>query len=342
MTSPRVIYFGVSPQKSAAEVGGWSNVDKMGLKDALTYDTTTRRYHNYTKSQITDLINHLQTADLIVGFNQLQFDYKILSSYTDTDLEALPNFDMLSKIKETLNFRIPRDNLVQNTLNEFKNSKGQLTIENRVGITKKLFAHGCKEGYLFYYDNRFRTKAVCNTSSWADTARSLTQRQYYPEIPNIYADDPLAVATRVTPDMQEFPEVTTKQIEPNPSAKEPNNVNPINTHEFNPINDLPKIEHHPKIPSFRFPTNFEKAVEINRSPLPNRELYRDVEPTRESSSYSQPNYTSAGLRERHHFIGSQYIYDVKEDKWLPSNNKARPGHYRIRYTGGHVYEWQQW
>ena len=104
MTSPRVIYFGVSSQKSAAEVGGWSNVDQMGLKDAVTYDTTTHKFDNYTKSEIKNLIDHLQTADLIVGFNQLQFDYKILSPYTDTDLATLPNFDMLSKIERTLNF----------------------------------------------------------------------------------------------------------------------------------------------------------------------------------------------------------------------------------------------
>ena len=177
MTSPRVIYFGVSPQKSAAEVGGWSNVDKMGLKDALTYDTTTRRYHNYTKSQITDLINHLQTADLIVGFNQLQFDYKILSSDTDTDLEALPNFDMLSKIEGTLNFRVSRDNLAQNTLGEPKHSKERVTLGKRIDTTKKLFSHGCKEGTLFYHSDRFGTKGVCDTSSWADTARSITQRK---------------------------------------------------------------------------------------------------------------------------------------------------------------------
>ena len=178
MTSPRVIYFGIKTQRSAAEVGGWSNVDQMGLKDALTYDTITRKYHNYTKSQITDIINHLQTADLIVGFNQLQFDYKILSTYTDTDLGTLPNFDMLSKIEQTLNFRVSRDNLAHNTLRNSKNSKSLSTLKNRVDITKELFKHGCKEGHLSYYNNRFGTKEVCNTSSWADTARSITDRKY--------------------------------------------------------------------------------------------------------------------------------------------------------------------
>lgn len=177
MTSPRVIYFGVSPQKLADEVGGWANVEQMGLRDAVTYDTTTRKYDNYTKSEITDLIDHLQTADLIVGFNQLQFDYKILSSYTDTNLDALPNFDMLNKIEEMLNFRVSRDNLAQNTLGESKNSKGRSSLGKRIDTTKKLFAHGCKEGYLSYRNNRFGTKEVCDTSNWADTARSVTQRK---------------------------------------------------------------------------------------------------------------------------------------------------------------------
>ncbi len=149
----------------------------MGYKESVTYDTTTRKYDKYTKSQITYLIDLLQTADLIVGFNQLQFDYKILSSYTDTNLDALPNFDMLSKIEGMLNFRVPRDNLAQNTLGESKNRKGRLTLENRVKITKELFKHGCKEGYLSYRNNRFGRKEICDTSSWPDTARRVTQRK---------------------------------------------------------------------------------------------------------------------------------------------------------------------
>lgn len=177
MTSPRVIYFGISPQKSANEVGGWSKAEQMGLKNALTYDTTTRRYNSYTKSEITNLIDHLLIADLIVGFNQLQFDYKILSSYTDTNFDVLPNFDMLSKIEQTLNFRVSRDNLAENTLGESNHSNKRSTLEKRINTTKKLFAHGCKEGYLSYHNNRFSTQEVCDTSCWANTARSITQRQ---------------------------------------------------------------------------------------------------------------------------------------------------------------------
>ena len=215
MTSPRVIYFGISTQRSALEVGGWSKVDQMGLKDALTYDTTNRKYHNYTKSQVTNLINDLQTADLIVGFNQLQFDYQILSTHTDTDLSTLPNFDMLSKIEQTLNFRVSRDNLAYNTLGNSKNSKSLSTLENRVEITKKLFAHGCKEGYLSYHNNRFDTKELCDTSNWADTARNITQRKQLsdpivaPSKPELSQFTPVPRIPRESPKEKPIPEPLT-------------------------------------------------------------------------------------------------------------------------------------
>ncbi len=176
MTAPRVIYLGIRTEKSAAEVGGWSKIDKMGFRDALIYDTATRKYHNYTKSEITDLVAKLQAADLVVGFNQLNFDYKILSAYTEKDLATLPNFDMLNRLEQTLNFRVSRDNLAANTLDSFKNEKAYTNVTDRVETNKKLFAHACKEGCLFYENKRFGGKDRCDTSNWAETARNLCQK----------------------------------------------------------------------------------------------------------------------------------------------------------------------
>ena len=179
MTTPRVIYLGIRTEKSAAEVGGWSKVDQMGLKDALIYDTATQKFHHYTKSNISDLISTLQTADLVVGFNQTKFDYNVLSTYTDINLETLPNFDMLDKIEQTLNFRVSRDNLTQNTFSGSKNEKVYPNVADRVEITKKLFAHACREGYLLYENKLIGGKDRCDTSSWAETARNLSKRNKF-------------------------------------------------------------------------------------------------------------------------------------------------------------------
>ena len=179
MTAPRVIYLGIRTEKSAAEVGGWSKVDQMGLKDALIYDTATQKFHHYTKSNVSDLISTLQTADLVVGFNQTKFDYNVLSTYTDINLETLPNFDMLDKIEQTLNFRVSRDNLTQNTFSGSKNEKVYPNVADRVEITKKLFAHACREGYLLYENKLIGGKDRCDTSSWAETARNLSKRNKF-------------------------------------------------------------------------------------------------------------------------------------------------------------------
>lgn len=179
MTPPRVIYLGIRTEKTAAEVGGWSKVNQMGLRDALIYDTTTRKFSHYTKSEVEDLITALQTADLVVGFNQLNFDYKILATYSDKDFVALPNFDMLDYIEQTLNFRVSRDNLVQNTLGVSKNDKKLSNFVNKVDTTKKLFAHACKEGYLSYENRRFGGQDRFDTSNWAEIARNLSQREKF-------------------------------------------------------------------------------------------------------------------------------------------------------------------
>lgn len=175
MNTPRVLYFGISTEKSADEVGGWSKVEKMGLREAIIYDTSTRKKHSYNKSNVTDLIKSLQSADLVVGFNQTKFDYRVLSKYTSTNFETLPNFDILDKIEEALSFRVSRENLAQNTLGSSNINKTYCKIEERVDITKKLFSHGCREGYLLFDNKRSNGKDRCDTSNWAETARNLSQ-----------------------------------------------------------------------------------------------------------------------------------------------------------------------
>lgn len=194
MTTTRVIYLGLSTQKNAVQVGGWSNIDQMGLKVALTYDTKTKKQHSYTESEISSLIDNLQTSDLIVGFNQLRFDYKVLSAYTDIDLSKLPNFDMLSKIESTLRFRVSREDLAKYTLDEAIDNRNSLTLEKKVDINKRLFAHGCKERHLYFRD----TKEKCDTSTWADTARSITGK----EPPR----DPIVVASKPAPTHKPYSE----------------------------------------------------------------------------------------------------------------------------------------
>lgn len=82
-----VIYFDVETQRSAEEVGGWDHVERLGLALAVTYDTRDNTYKTYDEASVTNLVEALSAADLVIGFNHLKFDYRVLSAYTNADLQ---------------------------------------------------------------------------------------------------------------------------------------------------------------------------------------------------------------------------------------------------------------
>ncbi|HLG18577.1 MAG TPA: hypothetical protein VI895_02030 [Bdellovibrionota bacterium] len=163
--SPRVVVFDLETLRGADEVGGWSNVQRMGMACGVCYDTSDGQYHVYEEKDVPSLVNHLRRADLIVGFNHVRFDYKVLSGYSDTNLIALPNLDMLLEIENVLGFRLKLDSLAKATLGETKSADGLQSLrwvkEGRldlvreyckkdVEVTKKLFEYGVREGHVVF------------------------------------------------------------------------------------------------------------------------------------------------------------------------------------------------
>ena len=90
-----IVYFDLETQKSADEVGGWDHISRMGMSIAVTYSSARSDYRIYGEKQVDDLVKELQRADLVVGFNNLRFDYEVLHGYTALDLRQLPTLDML-------------------------------------------------------------------------------------------------------------------------------------------------------------------------------------------------------------------------------------------------------
>ena len=158
-----VIYFDVETQRSAEEVGGWDHVERLGLALAVTYDTRDNTYKTYDEASVTNLVEALSAADLVIGFNHLKFDYRVLSAYTNADLHSLPNFDMLAQLFKDEGFRVGLDELGQHTLDRGKTAHGLQSIEwwkrgemdkvaeyckQDVALTRELFLHARNKGYL--------------------------------------------------------------------------------------------------------------------------------------------------------------------------------------------------
>jgi DEAD/DEAH box helicase domain-containing protein len=165
---PRIIYFDLETQRSAEDVGGWHNAHLMRIALAVIYDSHTEQFETFGETEVHQLIERLGEADLVVGFNVVSFDYAVLSGYTDTDLRALPTFDMLTAIHQRLGYRLALAHLAEETLGASKCGDGLQSLawwkEGRVDeierycrqdvtLLRDLLRHAEENGYLC-----FRTK----------------------------------------------------------------------------------------------------------------------------------------------------------------------------------------
>ena len=167
-----IIYFDLETQKSASEVGGWSNIHLMKLAVAVTYSRKEDEYYVYLEKDVEKLIEQLKTADLIIGFNIKKFDFTVIAPYTSMSLQEfqrLPALDMLNDIYRKLGFRVSLDALASATLGETKSADGlqavrwykegkiDLVIEyckRDVEVTRKLHEYGCKYGHVSFVNRR--------------------------------------------------------------------------------------------------------------------------------------------------------------------------------------------
>ena len=167
-----IVYFDLETQKSADEVGGWDKIRDMRMSVGVTYSTARGEYRIYGEKNVDELLTDLQRADLVVGFNNLGFDYEVLHGYTILDLRQLPTLDMLVEVKKTLAHRLSLDSIAHATMGVEKTAEGLQAIrwfkEGRlmeiaeyccydVKITKLVHEYGARNRQLFY-TNKFGAK----------------------------------------------------------------------------------------------------------------------------------------------------------------------------------------
>jgi hypothetical protein len=167
-----IVYFDLETQKSAEEVGGWDKISRMGMSIGVLYSAARSEYKIYGEKQVGDLIRDLQRADLIVGFNNLRFDYEVLHGYTPLDLRQLPTLDMLVDLQEKLQHRLSLDAIATATFGVEKTAEGLQAIEwfkqgrlldiaeyccYDVKITRMVHEYGVQNRQV-HYVNRFGKK----------------------------------------------------------------------------------------------------------------------------------------------------------------------------------------
>lgn len=167
-----IVYFDLETQKSADEVGGWDKISSMRMSIGVTYSTSRGGYAIYGEEHVNELIRELQRADLIVGFNNLRFDYEVLHGYTPLDLRQLPTLDMLVVLQGQLQHRLSLDSIATATFGVEKTAEGMQAIQwfregklldiaeyccYDVKITRLVHEYGVQNRQL-HYKNRFGKK----------------------------------------------------------------------------------------------------------------------------------------------------------------------------------------
>jgi len=173
-----IVYFDLETQKSADEVGGWTNIRDMRMSVGVTYSTARGDYKIYGEREVDRLITELMRADLVVGFNNLRFDYEVLHGYTVFDMRQVPTLDMLIELQKVINHRLSLDSIATSTLGVEKTAEGMQAIDwfrqgrlleiaeyccYDVKITKLVHEFGNTNRQLFY-KNRFGTKLTVPVS----------------------------------------------------------------------------------------------------------------------------------------------------------------------------------
>ncbi len=163
LAASRVVVFDLETQRSAAEVGGWERADRMGVSAAVAWDSRQQSFATYWERDVDRLLDHLRAADLVVGFNVLEFDYRVLRGYAEFDCRAWRTLDILREVHERLRCRVSLDSLARATLGTAKSANGLQALrwwkEGRldlieqycrqdVAVTRDLFCFGLEHGHL--------------------------------------------------------------------------------------------------------------------------------------------------------------------------------------------------
>ncbi|HEX5175424.1 MAG TPA: ribonuclease H-like domain-containing protein [Chthoniobacteraceae bacterium] len=120
-----IVYFDLETQRTANDAGGWDRKRDMGMSIGVTYSTQLDEYRIYTEKTVDALVDQLVRADLVVGFNVLQFDYEVLMGYTILDLpHQCRTLDLLVDIESRLGHRLGLDAVASATLKVGKTGDG--------------------------------------------------------------------------------------------------------------------------------------------------------------------------------------------------------------------------
>jgi DEAD/DEAH box helicase domain-containing protein len=159
------VVFDLETQHSADDVGGWTNVRKMKLAFASIYRFPQGEWLDFWEQDAAKLIEVLEAADLVIGFNSVRFDYEVMRGYKGFDETKLKSYDILTEVTRVLGHRLSLNAVASATLGAHKSADGLQSLEwwrkgefekvavycrQDVEVTRDVFFHILEKGYVLF------------------------------------------------------------------------------------------------------------------------------------------------------------------------------------------------
>ena len=140
-TGRDILVFDLETQRSFQDVGGRTAMRELGMSIGVVYSFRYDAFRGFLEQEAKALIDRIRSAELVVGFNLLGFDYEVLKGYQDVPLENVPTLDIMFYLQDRLGFRPKLDSVVQATLGAGKSADGLQALlwwkEGRLDLIEK-------------------------------------------------------------------------------------------------------------------------------------------------------------------------------------------------------------
>ncbi|HYF05279.1 MAG TPA: ribonuclease H-like domain-containing protein [Patescibacteria group bacterium] len=167
MSQIKKVVLDLETQKEFAEVGGRGKNHLLKVSVCGIYEYATDKYSIFEENELPRLAGILQSADQIIGFNILDFDFDVLQPYMHFDLKSIPSLDILVEIQNVLGHKISLEKVAQATLGTGKSGNGLQAVLywrskrmtelkkyclDDVKVTKQIYDYLLKNQKLLYQD----------------------------------------------------------------------------------------------------------------------------------------------------------------------------------------------
>jgi DEAD/DEAH box helicase domain-containing protein len=166
MSPMRVITFDLETKNTFQDAGSNDPAD-LDMSVICIHDSLDDSCKSFLETQLKELWQILEQADILVTWNGDHFDIPLLNKYYPGDLSKIKSLDLMKEVQNVLGRRLKLDTVAAATLGKGKSGNGLEAIEwwrngeidkliyyctEDVKITRALYDYAMANGKLKYKD----------------------------------------------------------------------------------------------------------------------------------------------------------------------------------------------